>query len=368
MGMPIIALTTVYGPRYKGVSGSTSKDDLMFGLPLEGTYDDYGGIDNLTHPALDALHEKAFAESGYFKKYETKNSYGGPTTQWLAAHPDTLWSLTDAIKPLYFAELGVRMSEVGAYDEASRAKMLEAFKRSEAALAQLGERLAAATFGDAEGVAQDQLFAIFEDIFGKERAWSAWHAISKEGLFAVRSQIFMHQPAYQAMVQEFGQRKVGYYQDKTRYKLRDFIAQQLDEWLETFPAEYKKMEQLFGDVELPLSPAESRRRALRYASSRRYSLLAPLTALWMAPEVPLIGHFWGGATPEEILAAVPKDLLIDYFIFQWARHYLRIDFTKPGSGSQNEEAVLPDKIFKATMKALRENNFVRKDFDGTLFR
>lgn len=368
-GMPIVGLTTVYGPRYKSTDSSALATDLLFGLPFEGTYDDYGGVEALTNPQLAALHEKAFETAGYFKQWQFKRDYGGTDSWWLAAHADSLWSLTDKIKPIYYRELGLKLSEIDSHAESARAKSLDAYKRTEEALAQLGDRLGAAVFSEKLPEAQDQLFAIFEEVFGAERAWGAWNAIRHEGLFASRATLLMHQSAYAAVVKEFGERKVGYHQDKTRYKLRDFIAQQLDSWLDYFPTEYAKWECLFGESDANLPALEQRKRVLRYASSgRSYSHLRPLTHLWMAPEVPLVGHFWGGAMPEEILSVVSKEVLIDYFVFQWARFYLRIDFTKPQGGSQNQEVVLPEKIFKATLAMLKKNNFAKKDFDGTLFR
>lgn len=368
-GAPVVALTTVYGPDFRGISGSTSKNDLLFGLPLIGTYDDYGGVESLKTPELDALHEKAFEAAGYFKKFATKTSYGSMDVQWLAAHEDTLWSLSHRIKPLFFAELGVTMAEAESHDEAARAKTSEAFKRADEALKQLGAQLGATTFSEEKEKAYSELFAIFENVFGKGCAWPAYHAIIDHGLFASRGQILMHQSAYQAVVSEFGQRKVGYYTSQSRSKMRDFLSEQLDEWAAGFADEYKKLEQLWGDPEdSSLSEQERRKKTFRFANNRRYSIMNPLTSMWMSPELPLIGHFWGGAMPEEILAVVPKDDIVDYLVFQWARHYLRIDLQKPGSGSQNEEVVLPNKVFKATMKALREDKFVKTDFDGTLYR
>lgn len=368
-GAPVVALNTVYGPRYKSTESAALKTDLLFGVPFEGTYDDYGGVENLTNPGLEALHEAAFFKSGFFRKVELTLEYGAKESWLLAAHPDTLWSLTDCIKPAYYGELGIRPSDVSSYDEAAREKTTQAFKRAEAALEQLGLRLRDAVFSASMVDAQNQLFSILEDVFGKDRAWAAYSAIQKEGLFASRGNLLMHQSAYQALVKEFGSRMVGYYQEKTRTKLRNFIAKQLDSWLEGFPAEYQKFERLFGEHSAGLPAFEQRKRILRYAApARDYSQLKPLTTLWMAPELPLVGHFWGGATPEEILAVTPRDVLIDYFVFQWARFYLRLDFTKPEGGSQNQEAVLPATIFKATLKALQADGHYHKDFYGTLHR
>ena len=368
-GSPVVALNTVYGPRYKSREGAALKTDLLFGLPFEGTYDDYGGVENLTNPELHALHEAAFLNSGFFRKVELTLEYGAKESWLLAAHPDTLWSLTDCIKPTYYSELCIRPSDVSSYDEPAREKTTQAFMRAEAALAQLGKRLKDATFSASQAEALDQLFSIFEDVFGKDRAWAAYSAIQKEGLFASRGNLLMHQSAYQALVTEFGNRMVGYYQEKTRTKLRDFIAKQLDSWLEGFPAEYQKFERLFGEQHAGLSAFEQRKRILRYAApARDYGQLKPLTTLWMAPELPLVGHFWGGAMPEEIVAVTPRDVLIDYFVFQWARFYLRLDFTKPDSGSQNQEVVLPATIFKATLKALRADGRYQKDFYGRVHR
>jgi len=368
-GAPVVALTTVYGPDHREVGGSTSKNDLLFGLPLIGKYDDYGGVENLKSPALDALHNKAFAQSGYFREFVTKTSYGGTDAQWLASHADTLWSMASTIKPLYYAELGIGMADVDSYDEAIRAKTTQAYKLSEAALAKLGTLLGEATFPEEKTAAYAKLFSVFEEVFGTERAWPAYYALVDKGLFASRDQMLMHESAYQAVVKEFGQRKVGYYTSKTRTKMRDFLAEQLDEWHAGFADEYKKLEQMWGDPEdSSITELERRKKAFRYANNRRYSIMNPLTSLWMSPELPLVGHFWGGAMPDEILAAVPKEDLVDYLVFQWARHYLRIDLTKPGSGSQNQEVVLPANVFKATMKALRDDKFVQRDFDGTLYR
>ena len=367
-GAPVVALTAVYGPQYKIGGGTTLKTDLLFGVPQVGAYDDYGGIEDLANPEVAALHEKAFAGAGYYKKHDLKLSYGSPETWWLAAHADTLWGLTSDIKGIYYPELGVRLSDERSYDEAARAKTSEAHKRADEALAKLGTALGAATFEGQLEDAQNKLFAIFEDVFGKELAWPAWNAIRSEGLYASRGELFMHQTAYQAMVQEFGKRKVGYYNDSKRYALRDYIASQLDDFLASFPVDYKEVADMFSGLKDESSDFEKQKRILRYTASRKYSILAPITSMWMAPELPIIGHFWGGASLDEIMAVVPRDTLIDYFVFQWARHYLRKDFTKPGGGSQNGEVVLPHKIFQATMKMLRTEKRARTDFYGTLHR
>jgi hypothetical protein len=179
----------------------------------------------------------------------------------------------------------------------------------------------------------------------------------------------MHQSAYHALVQDFGQRTVGYYGEKTRFKLRYYIAEELDEWLSVFPAEFAQ-HMAPRDTPTDMRVAlDQRNRVIRLASSGQdCSRLAPLTQLWRAPNVPLVGHYWGGATVEEILLAAPKESIIDYLVFQWARHYLRIDIAKPGSGSQNHEVALPSKIFAATLAMLRKKKFSKRDFDGTLFR
>lgn len=367
VGMPVVALTTVHGPQYKATEGS-GQTGLLFGLPQIGEYDDYGGVENLALPQLEELHQRAFRAAGYYKEWTFKNDYGGAGSWWLASHPDTLWALTENVKPVFYPELGLRLAEVGSYSPEAQAKTTEAYKRASKALEELGKKLETLVLSDIKETAQDQLFSVFEDIFGKERAWAAWSAIHKNGLFAGRSQMLMHKAAYDAMVLDFGMRKVGRHSETKRYTLREYLEQQFDAWMVQFPAEYEKCLRLFGDPDVVSNVFEQRKRALRYANSKReFSHLCPMTSMWMAPEVPLVGHFWGAATPEEILAVVPRSDIIDYFVFQWARHYLRVDLTAPNGGSQNQEVVLPANILKATLKVLKEKDFVKKDFDGTLF-
>jgi hypothetical protein len=88
------------------------REDVTFGLPVEGAYDDYGGVEHLSHPSGDTLNETTFAATGYYKKWELKQSFGSTATWWRAAHPDTLWALPTCIQPIYYTELCVRLSEV----------------------------------------------------------------------------------------------------------------------------------------------------------------------------------------------------------------------------------------------------------------
>lgn len=362
-GMPVVALTTVAGPDYEAHVSSGLKTDLLFGFPLKGVYDDYGGIEQLANPALNALHETAFAETGYYRRHRF-TEYGSAASHWIASDPDTLWSCDKHIKPLYYPGVLKRPSEADDMAPAIREKSLACFRLAQEAIKQLGTRLSTATFPEKNG--RDHVFGLIEEVFGTDRAWGAWEVLRRHGLFASQETLLMHEAAYASMVTTFGNNKVNYYQDKKRYALREFLAKQLDEFLDAFTAKYAEADSL-GALLSKGDERVRRKKTLEFMHlGREYAYLKPMTQLWMAPELPLIGHVWGGASLKAITAAVPREEILDYLVFQWARYYLRLDFVKPPAGSQNDEARLPASLFSATVVAMKAQDYFRHDFEGTL--
>lgn len=369
-GKDVMALTTVQGPQYKEAGGGGFKTSLLFGLPLKGKYDDYGGVERHEQPALVDFENAAFLKAGVYREHISKKSYGRQAHRLVACHPKILWGLERSMKHLFYGMLKVRPAEADSYDEAARAKTLDAFKRCESALVSLGKALRSAQLAEAEDDLMEQLFGLVEVAFGPEQAWAAWHYLKSHGLFAHRGVLMMHRSAYDAVVKQFSKHKVYYYGDKGRTPLRTFLAEQLDDFVPAYEEERLKWERMYasvpgasadGEDESPLSGMLDR-------LGKKNAHLAPISLPWMTPEAPLTGHYWGGASVKEVVDTFPREELLDALVFQWARHYLRIDLTPPSSGSQNEEVLLHQKMHQAVYRQLRADGKLKTDFSGCLHR
>lgn len=370
-GADVVVLTAINGPRHK-TSGSFATS-LLFGLPIQGKYDDYGGVEDLVKPAQLELINKAFEASGFYRQVSGTRSYGGGESRFIASSKDTLWGMSHELKHLFYDDCSATMADASSLSHEAHEKLAPAYKRCDEALANLGAELGKAEFGPSLDDVNQGILDLVAKHFGEHRKWAAFYALRNNGLFASQSLIFMHKVAYDALVQEMGQRKVYYYGDKARTPMREFLKERLTAWKSKFKeqlAQATEREKRFAEAGLK-SEDEDRISALLYRmllSSSKDDYLMPMSTMWMAPEVPLIGHFWGGATLDEVEAHFTEDELLDFFVFQWARSYLRTDFQPASSGSQNTETALLDKTMRATMKALKADGNSGVDFYGCIHR
>lgn len=364
-GEKVVALTTVSGPDYQ-TSDSGHGNALLFGVPLYGTYDDYGGIENVANASAAELMERTFGTTGLYRKVVVRKAYGATSSRWVACAPDVFFGLEHKLKHLFLGE-EFTPARLDSYDEKDRESSLAAFKACERALKTLGNSLAEAVFPEEEALFMDHLFGLVQEAFGRQQAWAAWSALTRGGLFAHQNHILVHQAAWDAVIKEFGSRKVGFYNERSRIPLRQFLSEALMEFIGSFEEKKAEVLRMFGDQEAA-SP-KMLRRTLSFLEKRgTLQYLAPLSRPWLVPELPLIGHFWCGAELPEILEAVGRDAFVDYAIFQWARHYMRISIEIPGGGSQSEETVLFCKAFEAVRKTLVKEGLMRRDFSGILHR
>lgn len=365
-GAPVVALTTVTGPTFRGPSGGGFETSLLFGLPLQGRYDDYGGVEQLVHPLQKEFADKAFLASGMYRSHTTKKSLGSATHRWVASSPDILWGLEHQLKEVFFHKLGITVGEADSYEEAARAKSLQAFKDCQEALNALGTALGTAALPEAEDAFLNALFTEVSKAFGPEQAWGAWSYLRRHGLFAHIGVMMMHQRVYDAVVAEFSKRQVYKHGSKERRSVRDYLKQRLEDWAPAYEAEHKRLVEMFsaGNTATGISPRYIGRMVDDMGPKNSY--MKPLTSPWRAPETPLKGHFWGGASVTEVLAAHELDDILDFMVFQWARNYLRIDLTPPSSGSQNEETKLHFKLMQAAYRTLRGTKGLKEDFVGFL--
>lgn len=366
-GKDVVALSTVLGPQYKEPSGGGFKTSLLFGLPLKGQYDDYGGVEDHEQPTLVEFENAAFLKAGVYREHVGKKSYGMETHRLIASHPKILWGLEHSMKHLFYGMLGVSPSDADSYDEKARAKTLEAFKRCQTALETLGKALRTAEFAEDETKLMDQLFALVTSAFGEPQAWAAWDYLKSHGLFASRGVLMMHRSAYDAVVKEFSQHKVYYYGEKGRKSLRTFLAQELENFVPAYEAEQEKLRALYAKIP-GYEDDEDLLNGRLSRLTRKSAYMGPLTQPWMTPEAPLTGHYWGGATVREVVETYPHEDLLDALVFQWARHYLRIELTPPSCGSQNEEVRLHQKMHQAVYRDLRAHGRLKSDFSGCLHR
>ncbi len=371
-GADVVSLTTVQGPNYREPAGGGYKTALLFGLPLAGKYDDYGGIEELTNPELATFSDEAFRKAGMYREHVSTLSYGSKESRLIAAHPKILWGLEHSMKHFFYEECGVVPGQEDSYDEAASARSSAAFKRCEQALVKLGKALKAAELPSSSTELTKHLFALVQDAFGPSQAWGVWDYLRRNGLFANRGLLLMHRSAYDALVKEFSKHKVYYYGSKERQTLRSFLAAQLDEFVSRHEAERAKYAAMFAKhpVEMAelMNDEDDLVERMTGSLGRQSHYLKPLTSPWMTTENPLSGHFWGGATVQEVADTWPREALLDALVFQWGRHYLRLELTQPSSGSQNEEVVLHQKVHQAVYRDLRAKGKLKSDFSGCLHR
>ncbi len=370
-GDPVVAFTVVHGPKHYRTSGGTSGVALLFGLPQDGRYDDYGGVESLENEALATLMSQAFARTGLYRLSSTRRPHGGREERWLASSPDTLWGHAHHLKHLFYARHGVEPGDEDAYD-ARRERTVEAFKSCEAALKAVGTALGALELPEDQAAATAAVFGVVREHFGAEQAWAAFQALGTSGLYARPGVMLAHRAAYRAVVEEFGARLVRQ-SDTGPQPLRDVLTGMLHASIGHYDDERAKWERLLCDVPAEAHDALTRgdspdKLVLRFLkSSRAFPYLAPLSGMWTCTEIPLLGHFWDAAQPREVLAAAGEAPLVDFLVFQWAQAYLRIELTCPRSGSQNSETQLPRVMHEATFKMFEDTGRLRRDFDARIF-
>lgn len=369
-GDPVLAFTVVHGPKHYRTSGGASGLALLFGLPQAGRYDDYGGVEDLRNEALASLMTEAFARTGLYRPFVTKRSFGSTESRWLASSADTFWGHAHHAKHLFYSRHGVQPGDEDAYDE-RRERASAAFKACEAALKATGQALGALELPEAHDEAQAALFAIVQEQFGVEQAWSAYELLRTSGLFARPGVMLAHEVAYRAVVDDFGARTVRHGSQGPR-PLREVLTEMVHASIEHLDAERKKWEEMLGSVPAEAQDALMRgesleKRVVRFLKSNRdFPYLQPLSGMWTCTEIPLMGHFWDAAQPREVLAAAGEGPLVDFMVFQWAQAYLRIELVCPRSGSQNSEVLLPRAMHEATFAMFKDTGRLRRDFDARI--
>ena len=231
-GMPVVVLTQVNGMKYRN---NDAMQALLFGMPLIGEYDDYGGVEALSDPAQLAFQKAAFLKSGFYKKFLSDRG-----SVQVAASADTLWGLTHDMQHFFYAEHGVTPSSLKEYDEESSARRDAAYQAIDQTLKTLGEKLSILSPENLEGSVQDEVFKLVSEVFGPDKAWLAYEYMASNGLYASTSQIFMHQAAYDAMVTEFGARELRYHKENAAFTVREYISNLLDKCVEDYKAQYAK--------------------------------------------------------------------------------------------------------------------------------
>ena len=64
-GAPVVVLQVITGLHY--MASESYKTSLLLGLPMQGRYDDYGGVEDLEQPNLEDLAQQAFLGSGLYR-------------------------------------------------------------------------------------------------------------------------------------------------------------------------------------------------------------------------------------------------------------------------------------------------------------
>lgn len=146
--------------------------------------------------------------------------------------------------------------------------------------------------------------------------------------------------------------------------MREFLKERLFEWRTEYEEGLRKTQELMRSLPPDIAKSLGDRDLL----SKTDGHLQPLTSPWRTSELPIRGHYWDADEVNTLLAAGGEEAWLDYFVFQWARHYVRFALTPMGGGSQNEETLLLHDINKAVFDELSTKRGLRKDFDGVLHR
>lgn len=333
-GQPVVALRVVRGPKFFGRAGV---DVALFGFIERGEYDDYGGIENLRNEPVAEFNEKALRASPLYQTVVVKGSSGDSVMK--VARGAAIDMLEDSLRPLFMPK-GSRPSVMDSHAPEDQDVTMTAFRAARAALKQLGAKLDIATYREGtRNEVRDQVFDIVREVFGDDKAWAAWDALRRNGLFAIDRPLLIHESAWRAVVDAFGKRRATC--GKLRMPARALMDRLLQQYRERL-VEQGPSGQLSRFKQRPLS-----------VSGGQFEMLAPLTYPWGVSDMPILSaHVWGGATTEEVLEAVPHNELLDLLVFQWAAGFMRTPLVVAESGSQNCEAALLDGAHKAVMKTL----------------
>ncbi|MCC5612135.1 hypothetical protein LC612_36730, partial [Nostoc sp. CHAB 5834] len=324
-------------------------------FPEVALYADDGELFAFSNESLPKFQEDAFFNSGFYRRHAVKASPGQPRELIVAAHPQVLRPLAYELQHCFFDEQNLRPSTAEQGGLASEGA-LGSYSRALDALDALGRMLAGVRLGHTYDEAQDQLFHLVAEVFGKQRAWSVFEVLRHRGLFAVRKRVLMHESAYRVVVEEFAAREIRSKASEpprsSRLTLREHVTDLFTEFYRGFTARQDFQGHKLGAA----LPVDWDHQLHQYASldmTGKYAQLAPLTNLWSLPDLPLIGHYWGGVSPDEALRTVDHDSLVDFFVFQWARQHLRIDFRVPDERLPFGEVVVTGKMHRVAAGALK---------------
>lgn len=376
---PVVALKTVQGLPYKQASSGRESTDLLFGLPYTGAYDGYGGIENFENPDFVAFQQDAFEKNPYYRKIQYTSKFSGQASLFVIASEKPWCVSTEIFEHIFLMkdQVGILAQEKSRY-QASDAEVSRRYKDNEAVRKELAKRFKEADFGSSYESVLGTFERIFNECFGEPYGILAYHLAKRKGLTISEGQILMHKSAYDAAVENFASRKVSKTVGKRNVAmtLRQYLSDALDELLvglEQSRSKYAEMaapylEKLKEDPDNEEALDALKLTKLLEGSELRgnqFEALKPLTRPWIDEMLPLISHFWGTRQPKEILDVYGREPLLDFFVFQWARHYMRIDLTRSNGGSQNNEIDLMASVFQATIKAVTGGKKVR-DFSPYL--
>jgi hypothetical protein len=347
-------------------SPSSNGMPLMFGVPQYAEYDDYGGAENYKNPRLEEFSRNLLANNSFYKTHPFKGdgSYDN-TERMVMASNKMLDTAHRTLKPLFYAECGIsQWAKKSEHSDAHSA----AYKLTMEAIETLG-KLLEQPLPETYEAAMSTLYGYVNKVFGEARAAHAWTLLTPI-LFTNPSSIMVHAAAYQAIVAEWGSRKVHWSDEpKRKMPLRELVTEQFDNFNKAWEQSVEKREQrklrYAGQLEA-LEAFDS----LEFSMSARgaYDFLMPMSRPWRCKDMPISSLFWDEVTPQEVIAQVGKEALLDTFVFSWALNYMRIDFTVPRSGSQCDETVLTKTMFDAVFKQFKKDGLIRRDLLDSVYR
>lgn len=329
-----VRVWTVF-PRVDSKHSTLGKIDTLFGIPFKAKYDGYGGFTEPESPPALGLRDEALKKNKYYRAHSLKTKSGKSVTAYIASSKTAFFMLEQKVVSLF-------RNEVTPYDEA---------RKSAGDAMQNLKRLMQENFTDSQEMFQSEVEARIGKVFDAEVAPQAMEILWPV-LAVYPTTLMFRESAYQALIAELAQRPLHYFgEEETEFPLRAFVQEQLNTWVLEW-IEKREMFESFGS-------------SLLYPGNQH---LAPLTQHWMATAAPLISHFWEGAMPEDVIAAIPLSDLVDFFIFQWALKYLRLDMIVPTTGSQQGEVLLLKRMYDAAFFELEVKQRITSDFEDYLFR
>lgn len=359
-GMPIVVLNAVPGI---GFRGDNRFSHAIFGMPTIGEYDDYGGVCNVQNPNQAEFEEKAFAKSGFYREVKSGND-----TVWLASSYSTFWGMTHQLKQLYYTDYGISPAAIHSHSPDDSEKMTAAYLTAEKDLQNFCAQLKEASFDEEDKSLWDIVFQLVKQVFGDAKAWSVYQMLSDNGLIAQQQPIIMHKVAYDTLVQKFGERKLHYYHETEEFTIREYIENTLKNTIERFNSQYQESLQMWKGISYKGTAEELHEDIMLFVREDTGFQIAPTAQPWRAPRFPLIGHYWGGATFEEIMEVIPHEQIIDFLVFQWAIQNTRIELRLAETGSQSREGEIILQMMDAIRPVLAERQLDGQDYNSCLFR